>query len=164
MNGPQIQHLMNSSTADGGGELLWVYKTADIRDIAKWQKYILILILAAIVISLVKVSGRFILVPDGAKDLPVWFTVVIYSIGIPLSIVTAVCTFGLATHVASGTAWLYAILSFIPLLGLIALLVLNQKATTVLRAKGLRAGLMRASDEELHRLSQEPTHKSPTDF
>ncbi len=52
--------------------------------------------------------------------------------------------FKLATAVRSKAAWLYIILAFIPLVGLIALLVINGKATTTLRENGINVSLMGA--------------------
>jgi ABC-type enterochelin transport system permease subunit len=50
----------------------------------------------------------------------------------------------LATAVRSKDAWVYIILAFIPLVGLIALLVINGKATTKLRENGINVSLMGA--------------------
>ena len=50
-------------------------------------------------------------------------------------------------------AWLYVVLSFIPLVGLIALLVLNGKATGALRSRGVKVGLMGANKDDLGRLT-----------
>jgi hypothetical protein len=58
----------------------------------------------------------------------------------------------LATAVKSSLAWLYIILGFLPLIGLLALLHLNAKATRALRAKGLEVGLMGAISSELDKL------------
>ena len=50
----------------------------------------------------------------------------------------------LATAVRSSAAWVYIILAFIPLVNLIALLILNGKATKTLKANGIKVGLMGA--------------------
>lgn len=50
----------------------------------------------------------------------------------------------LATALRSSAAWIYIILTFIPLVGLIALLVINNKATKKLQQNGIRVGLMGA--------------------
>ena len=42
------------------------------------------------------------------------------------------------------TPWLYAIAVLIPLIGLIALIVLNQQATTYLKANGVKVGFLGA--------------------
>ena len=53
--------------------------------------------------------------------------------------------FKLAQAIRSSVAWLYIILAFIPLIGLIALLYINGKATRVLQANGVKVGLMGAT-------------------
>ena len=46
-------------------------------------------------------------------------------------------------------AWLWTILTIIPLVGLIILLVINSKATSALRAAGVRVGLLGANLNDL---------------
>ena len=46
-------------------------------------------------------------------------------------------------------AVVYAVLAFIPCVGLIALLVINQKATSVLQKAGLKVGLLGADLSQL---------------
>ena len=53
----------------------------------------------------------------------------------------------------SSLAILYAILGFIPLVGLVGLLILNSKATGALRQRGVRVGLMGANREDLSGLA-----------
>jgi len=50
----------------------------------------------------------------------------------------------LAGAVRSSAAWVYIILAFIPLVGLIALLHINGRATKTLQANGIKVGLMGA--------------------
>jgi hypothetical protein len=50
----------------------------------------------------------------------------------------------LAAALRSSAAWVYIILAFIPLVGLIALLVINSKATKKLQENGVKVGLMGA--------------------
>lgn len=50
----------------------------------------------------------------------------------------------LATALRSSAAWVYIILAFIPFVGLIALLILNGKATKKLKENGIKVGLMGA--------------------
>ena len=47
------------------------------------------------------------------------------------------------------SAWLYAVLAFLPLIGLIALLRLNGKATKILKDNGVAVGLMGANSDDL---------------
>ena len=55
----------------------------------------------------------------------------------------------LAKAVGSSMAWLYAVLAFLPLIGLIALLRLNGKATKILKDNGVAVGLMGANSDDL---------------
>lgn len=48
-------------------------------------------------------------------------------------------------------AWLWTILTIIPLVGLIILLVINSKATSALRAAGVRVGLLGANLNDLEK-------------
>lgn len=48
----------------------------------------------------------------------------------------------------------YAFLAFLPLVGLIALVLLNGEATAVLRARGIRVGVLGADAEELAALTK----------
>jgi hypothetical protein len=48
-------------------------------------------------------------------------------------------------------AWLWTILTIIPLIGLIVLLVINSKATSALRAAGVRVGLLGANLNDLEK-------------
>lgn len=54
----------------------------------------------------------------------------------------------LAAALRSSCAWLYIILSFIPLIGLLALLHFVGKATQVLKANGIRVGIMGAKMDD----------------
>ncbi len=53
------------------------------------------------------------------------------------------------------------ILLFIPLVGLLTLLILNGKATRLLREGGIRVGLMGASRENLEKLKMKATESAP---
>lgn len=59
--------------------------------------------------------------------------------------------FKLAQAVRSSVAWLYIVLAFIPLLGLVGLLILNQSATRILQTQGIKVGLMGARSSDLER-------------
>jgi len=92
----------------------------DLMEVARCQKHILWLIL----ISLVAMFIPFATIVTGIIQ--------IYFI------------YKLAAAVRSSAAWVYIILAFIPLVGLIALLVINSKATGKLRENGIKVGLMGA--------------------
>jgi hypothetical protein len=110
----------------------------DLRSIATYQKGILVCIL----IYLVAVVTQFILPPE----LRLFLGLAVLGV-----IVTAtVFVFLLATKVYStGIGILLAILTLIPLVGLIVLLVINGKATTVLKRHGIAVGLLGARMSDL---------------
>lgn len=60
----------------------------------------------------------------------------------------------LAIALRSSMAWLYIVLAFVPLAGLLALLRLNGQATSALRSAGLNVGLMGVKKSDLDRLAR----------
>ncbi len=111
----------------------------DIRSVALYQKIILACILAqilAIVVSYAMPPALRLLMGLGLLG---------------VGLVSTVFVFLLATKVYSpGLGVLFAILTFFPCIGLVMLLIINGKATSVLRAHGYTVGLLGAD------LSQEP--------
>jgi hypothetical protein len=106
----------------------------DLRTIAMQQRVILICIL----IYIMAVIGQFILPPK------IMLLVGLGALGADL--VAVVFVFMLAIrlyNVALGIV--LGILTLIPLVGLIVLLVVNGKATTILRQNGLKVGLLGAT-------------------
>jgi len=81
------------------------------------------------------------------------FTFWIPFASIVMGIIGIVFIYKLAKALKCSLTWLYVVLSFIPLVGLVALLVLNGKATGALRAHGVRVGLMGANKEDLGKLT-----------
>jgi hypothetical protein len=57
-----------------------------------------------------------------------------------------------ARALRSSMAWVYIILAFIPLAGLLGLLHLNSKGTKALQANGIRVGLMGAGSADIEAL------------
>jgi len=66
-------------------------------------------------------------------------------------IIGAILVYRLAHAIESSAPWLYVVLLVIPIGGLIGLLILNGKATRMLRDAGLRVGLMGAKRSDLDR-------------
>ncbi|MHB1037970.1 MAG: hypothetical protein ACYC35_26375 [Pirellulales bacterium] len=122
-----------SPRADVGVSGIRSGRREDLRSIASYQKGILVCIL----VYLVTVIGQFVL-PEG-----IWLFVAlgVFAVGIA----GTVFVFLLAMKVYStGVGILLGILSFIPCVGLLVLLAVNGKATTILRANGIRVGLLGA--------------------
>lgn len=102
---------------------------SEILEVAKYQKNILWLIIVNL--------------------LTFWMVFV----SILTGIIGIIFIYRLAKVLKSSLDWLYIVLSFIPVVNVIALLLLNRKATVVLRAHGIRVGLMGANQEDLSKLS-----------
>jgi hypothetical protein len=111
---------------------------ADLRNLATYQKVILVCILAYIVLVIL----NFVL--------PTSLQLVVGLVGLCLSLAATVCVFLLATKVYStGLGILLAILTLIPLIGLVVLLIINGKATSILRAHDIPVGLLGADLSKL---------------
>jgi len=61
----------------------------------------------------------------------------------------------LAIAVRSSRAWLYIILAFIPLIGLIGLLHINGEATRTLQTNGIKVGIMGARMTDFDKIQEE---------
>jgi hypothetical protein len=106
----------------------------ELRSIATYQKGILICIL----VYLIAVVARFALPPELRLILTLGM--------LPVGIASTVFVFLLSTKIYStGTGVLLGILTLIPVIGLIVLLIINGKATAILRRHGIRVGLLGAS-------------------
>ena len=67
----------------------------------------------------------------------------------------------LASSLKSACAWVYIILSFIPLIGLLALVHLIVEATKVLRANGISVGVMGARMADFAAIEDDPQSIEP---
>jgi hypothetical protein len=106
----------------------------DLRSVAKFQKGILVCILIYLVAVICQLAVPVALLP-------------LVGIGLLVTIIVgAVFVFLLAIKVyGSGLGILFGILCLLPLIGLIVLLIVNGKATSVLKQNGIRVGLMGAN-------------------
>ena len=111
---------------------------ADVRAVAQYQKGIMVCIL----IYIIAVISQFML-PENLR--------ILVGFGVLLNgVVGLVFVFLLSTKVYStGVGILLAILTVVPCLGLLVLLIINAKATTILRQNGLRVGLMGADTSQI---------------
>ena len=69
-----------------------------------------------------------------------------------VAIVCIVFVYQLAAAEKSSVAWLWALLQLMPFVSLICLLILNQKATKILKEKNIKVGLMGANNKDLEKL------------
>ncbi len=123
----------------------------DVRSVAVYQKGILVCIL----IYLFAVIGQFALPPESR---------LILGLGIVLVGLTGlVFVFLLSTkvyHPAVGV--LLGILTLVPLVGLLVLLVVNDRATRILRQNGHRVGLLGAKLSDIPAPQQDGGPRAPT--
>jgi hypothetical protein len=118
---------------------------ADLRNTAVYQKGILVCILVYLVVYLVFAAVQYALPPK--------LRVILALVAIPISVTATVFVFLLATKVYSqGLGILFGILTLIPCVGLIVLLIINAKATAVLKDHGIRVGLLGANMSDIERL------------
>jgi hypothetical protein len=106
----------------------------DLHKVAKYQKGILVCIL----IQLIAVAAQLAL----PEELRVFVALGSLVVGL----VSTVFVFLLAVNVYStALGVVLGVLALIPCLGLVALLIVNQKATNVLKQNGIRVGLLGAN-------------------
>jgi uncharacterized membrane protein (GlpM family) len=106
----------------------------DLRNVAKYQKGIIV----AILIYMVAVIGQF--------ALPSELRVLSAITGLLAGLVGAVFVFLLAMKTyGTGSGILLGILSLMPCFGLIILLMVNGRATNILKQNGIKVGLLGAN-------------------
>jgi hypothetical protein len=110
----------------------------DLRAVAKYQRGLLICVL----INIISLVLPYILPPNLLLAAQI-------CVGIA-GLVGLVFVFLLSTKVYGiGAGILLGILTLVPCLGLIVLLIINQKATTVLRQNGIKVGLLGADPKTI---------------
>jgi glucose-6-phosphate-specific signal transduction histidine kinase len=111
---------------------------SDVRNVALCQKGILTCILVYIIL----VAIQFVL-PENMR-------IFLLLVAVPVVITATVFVFLLATKVyGTGLGILLGILTLIPCIGFIVLLVVNGKATDMLKKQGIKVGLLGAKMSDL---------------
>ena len=106
----------------------------DLLKVAKYQKGILVCIL----VYILAVAGQFALPPQ-IRPLVGLGVLVVGLIAAIFTILLAMKTHG------TGLGIILGVLCLVPILGLLILLLVNQKATTVLQLNGIKVGLLGAN-------------------
>jgi len=106
----------------------------DLLKVAKYQKGILVCIL----VYILAVAGQFALPPQ-IRPLVGLGVLVVGLIAAVFTILLAMKTHG------TGLGIILGVLCLVPILGLLILLLVNQKATTVLQLNGIKVGLLGAN-------------------
>lgn len=105
----------------------------DLRAVANRQRAVNLCVLAYILVAV----GRLVAPPQIA--------IYVALVGLAVVLTAVVFVFMLATQIYStGLGILLGVLTLVPLVGLIVLLVVNGKATRILRAHGIPVGLLGA--------------------
>lgn len=105
----------------------------DVRAVALYQKGIVVCILAYLVCLGLALAGFAIL-----QNVVPWVALVAVLVGAVLVVLLAIRVYGVGLGIVLG------LLTLVPLLGLLILLMVNGKATRVLRDNGARVGLFGA--------------------
>ncbi len=111
---------------------------SDLRKVAEYQKGVLICILVYLAGVLVQIAMPPAVLPIGAL------------MGLGAGLVGAVFVFLLAMKLYGAVGGgLLGLLTLVPLIGMFVLLVINGKATNVLRQNGIQVGLLGARTSDL---------------
>ncbi|BDU73432.1 hypothetical protein [Mesoterricola silvestris] len=103
-----------------------------VKDVAKAQRHLIYAILAS-------------LVGNGLMNANAGLGLLVIPLALCIAGFTIWCVFNLCKALVLGPA-LWIVAMFIPLVNLICLVVLNQKATTYLKGQGVRVGFLGARD------------------
>lgn len=107
---------------------------ADLLSIAKYQKGILLGILLSLATTIATLAAPL--------DLRFWFGLLLYGVGL----LNAVFIFLLSTKLFGTIKGIgFAILTIVPFLGLLILLLVNGRATKILKQNGIGVGLLGAN-------------------
>lgn len=110
----------------------------DLRSVATYQRYVMLCIL----IYLIAVIGQFA-VPQEMRIFIALPVLVVMLTGTVFVFLLSTKVYGTVQGV------LLAILTLIPCIGLIVLLIINSKATNVLKANGIKVGLLGANPADV---------------
>jgi hypothetical protein len=123
---------------------------AEIVAVAKWERYVIFLILLEL-LSEIAMIGIALNSGNNASDA---VAVLVLLIVVGRLAVLGLCIFGvyaMATALRKKMAVLYALGMLVPLVGLLVLLSLNSEAMSLLKAHGIRIGLMGANRDDVRR-------------
>jgi len=121
----------------------------DLRKVAKYQKGVILSLLATI-LSAVAVGGLRGAVADAPNLVLGILILVMALVYFGAAIAGTVFVFLLALKVyGTGAGVLFGIAALIPCVGLLALLRINAKATSVLKQNGIRVGFLGANPAEI---------------
>ncbi len=122
----------------------------NLRDVAKYQRYIILIILGSIV-GVGGVAGVTVALGAAAAESVVTAFVVMAGVMAVLRVVF-VYKLAVAAGISAGWAVLAAVCGIHGFAGLIALLIVNNRATGLLKQAGLRVGLLGVRAEDLRTL------------
>ncbi len=125
------------------------HSNVEILEIAKQQKTILWFIpisILSILVYLVAVAMG----PEIASAIPITIAT---ATAIAIGVISLIFVYQLALALKEPAPLLYVALAMIPCISTIAILILNGRATSALKAQGIRVGLMGARKEDLDKIN-----------
>lgn len=125
----------------------------ELTEIAKWQKYIIWVILiniitTVILLTLAAVSGS----AHNTAPATAIIGLFLWGFGIALAVFNIFCVYKLATAIHASLPILYALAMCLSIIGLIVLLVLNDRAINILKMNGIKVGLMGVDYSDIERI------------
>jgi hypothetical protein len=128
----------------------------DLREIARFQQFVLYGILANILAIMLIFTGPQILVtifPGALRNSPpvILLSLQIFYLTVALAVLVAAILLGTKVYHPVVGAFL-GMFTLVPCLGLLILLLMNQRATTMLQQRGIRVGLMGANMGDFDKL------------
>jgi len=128
---------------------------AEIVAVAKWERYVIFLILLEL-LSEVAFLAMAMVPRNSGSDAAISVIALLVLVG--RVVVLALCIYGvykMASVLRKRAAAVYAVCMFLPLVGLIVLLTLNSAAMDVLKAQGIKIGLMGANRDDVERYANQ---------
>lgn len=122
----------------------------DLKKVAAYQKGVILCIL----VNMIAMASQFFLSPELAGIVGIGFILASLA-GMVFVFLLAVQVYGVALGILLG------LLALVPCIGLIVLLIINGKATAVLRQNGIRVGLFGANTTDLKAFLSSPLPGSP---
>lgn len=133
------------------------YNNEDLLRIARAQKLLVWIFLIGALLVCAAVTTAAVAAAragSGSQVLPAPWAGLLRAVQIAFWLGAVIFAYWVARALKTRAVWVYVILMLIPCVSLITLLVLNYKATAVLRTHGVHVGLFGAKKEDLGKLGE----------
>jgi hypothetical protein len=134
-----------------GRESLERRGSSDLQQVGRWQRLLIWLVLAIIMLSSWQFMGPFMFPRLGA---PPWLYlfVVFSALAVQVAAIIVAILLMVALSFSAARCTIYAIFMLIPCINILVLLSVNSQATAALRAGGLKVGFFGVSEEQAVRI------------